>query len=346
MSRMVRLAVSLYACLARWYPREFRREFGEEMRAVFEDAASEAAKRSATALVGLCVREICSWPMSLGREYWAGVRTCVGRKAISRLANDQHWNMDSRRQALISALPPLLLGLAIVSTSLIVWGPWLGAPSWRLIAGVVVGLIPVVVLAIGGLVAIAKRLPDWGYTWSGAGLMGFTLLVKTLAEEQADSGASLISPAAEMALGAFLLLAICALLGVAALRGWRQAGLVSIGFSTMTSLSLYSAVTVPPFNRHDLALLAAPVALLIAGLTYVYCRGHRGDVGRAAVLVSFGLLNVCTLWVANAAWESWLLANGRPSPVLPLFVVLTGMLMAGPVLGALWLPIRRTIKGA
>ena len=45
-------------------------------------------------------------------------------------------------------------------------------PPWRLIAGVAVGLAPAAVIAIGGLIALVRRLPDWGYAWVGALLAG------------------------------------------------------------------------------------------------------------------------------------------------------------------------------
>jgi hypothetical protein len=41
-----------------------------------------------------------------------------------------------------------------------------------------------------------------------------------------------------------------------------------------------------------------------------------------------------------------MLANDRPSFVIPLLVFITGLLVSGPILGLIGMPIRRAIKGA
>ena len=88
-------------------------------------------------------------------------------------------NRNSQRQSLVGALPPLLVGLGIALMWLIIGGPWYTAPSWRLILAVVVGLVPFAVLGGGGLIALVRRLPDWGYTWVGGALMGLMLMVQS-----------------------------------------------------------------------------------------------------------------------------------------------------------------------
>ncbi|MFH1486916.1 MAG: hypothetical protein ABIH46_12665, partial [Chloroflexota bacterium] len=240
MNLRLRLVTRIYACLVWTYPRDFRKEFEGEMSTVFHDAASEAGRRGGYALARLCLRELRDWPVSLVREHWARIRCRAGRYAMPEVRVRGSWSMDSDREALVAALPPLLLGLGIALSSLVIRDPWYAVPSWRMGAGIALGVIPVAVLAVGGLIALAKRLPDWGYTWSGFALMGFVLLVKTLADERADEGAALVSPVGDIVVGLVLLLGIIALLGVTAMRGWRQAGLVSIAFSAIAGLSLYS----------------------------------------------------------------------------------------------------------
>jgi hypothetical protein len=231
-----------------------------------------------------------------------------------------------------------------VSKALVIGAPWYTVPSWRLVAGIGAELIAGAALATGGLIALLRRLPDWGYTWLGAALALVALGTQVLAEERAERGLSLISPAADILIGLLILLAGLAALCAAALRGRRQAGLVSIGLSTTLALSLCSTATNAPFHRYDLALLAGPLGLLTAGLTYLYAR-RSGPVGVAALAV-IGLANVGATWVVNQAWQTWLLARGRPSPLLPFLALLTASLLAGPVLGLSAQSLRRVVKGA
>jgi hypothetical protein len=367
---VIRLIARIYALLVRLYPRSFRAEFEEEMRTVFGDAATEAASRGRTSLLGLCLRELCDWPKALLSEHWHHVKTryrgattrqaskgdrptnhtVEGRTVMPETREYANWSIASRRQALVAALPPLLYGLGIAMKEPVTGGAWYAVPPWRLAAGVAMVLIPAAVIAIGGLFALVRRLPDWGYTWVGAALMGLALLVKTLAEERADQGQFLISPVGDAAVGVVVLLAGLAVLIVAALRGWQQAGMVSIGLSATLGLSLCATVAVPPFHRHDLALLAGPLGLLVAVLTYAYARGPGSARGlgltRIVILASVELVNVGLTWMADQAWQAWLLARGRPSPLWPLLVLLTGSLAAGPFLGLLGRPLRRALGRA
>jgi len=104
------------------------------------------------------------------------------------------------------------------------------------------------------------------------------------------------------------------------------------------------AVAIPPFYRRDVALLAVPLGLLVAALTYVYARGS--DLARIVVLVGIELVNVGIAWAAERVWQDWLLARGQPSPLLPLLVLLTGALLAGPLLGLLGRPLRGVLGRA
>ncbi len=249
-----------------------------------------------------------------------------------------------RRRSFLAALPPLLFGLGFTLMALVVGAPWYTVPTWRLVVGLAIELTAAAALAVGGLVALLRRLPDWGYTWSGAALMTLALGINVLAEERAETGHSLVSPAADVVVGVAIVLAGLVVLLIAALRGWPQAGLVSIGLSTTLALSLCSTATNAPFYRYDLALLAGPLGLLAAVLTYSYIRG-TGPM-RIAAIAAIGLANAGTACVVNQAWQTWLLSRGRPSLLLPLLVVLAGLLLAGPLLGLCAPPLRRVVKRA
>ncbi|MDY6877379.1 MAG: hypothetical protein SWK90_14405 [Chloroflexota bacterium] len=364
MNAAVLFITYVYTFLVRLYPRDFRAGFEEEMCTVFTDAIAEAAMRGGASLASMCWREVRDWLRVLLSEYWLNVRMwhrgmaryktdkglgtpgCGADRRKDMFGNERigKWRIDNPRQALVAALPPLLFSLGIALSWQVIGVPWHTAPPWRLITGVVVGLAPAAVIAIGGLIALVRRLPDWGYVWVGAAMMGLVLLLKVLAEERAEVGVFLISPVADIIVMLVILLAGLVVLSVAALRGWPHAGLMSIGLAATLGLSLFQMVAVPPFYRLDVALLSVPLGLLVAALTYVYARG--ADLARIAVLVGVELVNVGIAWAADRVWHDWLLARGQPSPLLPLLVLLTGALLAGPLLGLLGRPLRGVLRRA
>ncbi|MGD1992307.1 MAG: hypothetical protein PVI59_03855 [Anaerolineae bacterium] len=251
------------------------------------------------------------------------------------------------RQVLLSALPPLLLGLGVVLNSVLISVPsssarWYTVPTWRLVASIGVGLLSAATLFVGGLIALLRGLPDCGYTWAGAGFATLALGLNLVAGERAELGLPLISPAVDIVILVLLLLAGLVLLGWTALRGWPQAGLVSIGISTVMVLSLCGMATNAPFYRYDLALAAGPLGLLTALLIYIYVR--RPGIVRIAAMVGIGLSSIATTVMVNQAWRTWLATRGQPSPLLPFLILLTGSLLAGPVLGVSAQFLRRAVK--
>ena len=263
---------------------------------------------------------------------------------MSLLIEDKHWGIQDRRAAVLASLPPLLFGSGIALGALVVHDPWYAVPRWRLYAGVLITVLPAVVVALGGLLALLRRLPAWGYSWVGAAAMGCLMFVKTLVEERADEGLPLFSPVIDLIIAILLVATLAALLAFAAWRGWRHAGLLSLGFATVISLFTLGAVTSAPFNRYDLALLAAPGGLAMSLLCYLYVR--KGDLQRLMAIGGYVLLNTALLLVAGSVWRPWLTAHGRPSPVLPLFVLLTGAVLIGPIAGLFGRPLRRVMRGS
>lgn len=359
MSAITRLASRIYGLLVRLYPRPFRQEFGEEMRAVFADAAADAAGRGIGALLALCLRELRDWPRAVLSEYWVRLKTWRRRAQLDqdtdgmildrRLAMPEslerkRWSMEGPRHAVMAALPPLLFGVGVAAAHLLRGAPWYEMPRWRLALGVIAGLLPSAAIALGALLALMRRLPDWGWTWVGSTVMGLFLLAQVLGEELVEERGLVVPPAVESVVGIGVILVVLAVLGVAALRRWQVAGLTSIGLCTIMGLSLCAAVANPPFGRRDLALLAAPAGLLFAVLIYVYGRGSL--LTRIAVLAGVGTVNVGLTWMAGQVWGTWLASRGSPSPVAPVLLILTGLLLAGPVVGLLGRPLRRAIGRA
>jgi len=334
----------VYAWMTALYPYEYRRVFSYEMQSVFRDRLADSLDRGRWGLWGVVYSELRDWPAAVFQAYWSAIGAMLWRSIMSLLFEDKHWRIQERRQALVASLPPVLLGCGITLGALVIRNPWYADPRWRLYAGVLVTLVPGGVVALGGTWATLKRFPSWGYSWIGTAAMGCLMFVKTMVEERADEGLPMISPVADTLIAGVVVLGIAVLLGLAAWRGWRHAGLLSLGFTIAISLGTLQAVTAAPFNRYDIALSAAPLGLVMSLLLYLYVR--KGDAGRLAAMAGYCLLNTAMLLVARSIWQPWLSERGLPSPVVPLFVLLTGAVLVGPVAGLVGRPLRRVIRGS
>jgi len=331
----------LYSILTSLYPYGFRQEFSHEMQRVFCEKLVAQKEAGGWNMWRVFWKEIRDWPGAVLSEYLCAFRETLGRGIMSLLSEDKSWRIENRRDAMIASIPPLIFGVCIALGSLIIWEPWYTIPRWRLLTGFAITLLPGAIIGVGGLWALTKRIPPWGHTWIGAAVMGLVLFVKTMAEERADFGLPLLSPGLDIALGILLLVGIAVLLGVSAWHGWRRAGMVSLGFATVAGMSSFSMTTAAPFNRYDLALLAAPVGLVMSALTYLYVR--KGDAGRIISILGYGVMNAVIFLLIATIWD---LPPGRPSPVIPFLVVLTGALLAGPVAGLIGRPVRKVIQGS
>jgi hypothetical protein len=354
---LIRLLRTSFILSLRLYPRSFRHEFDEEMAAVFNATLEDASKGGAPGLLACALREIRDGPSRVLRERFEAINTSIqslgnqfpeylhlrrrpGEKLIMSEDAPVSKNLGlDRRLVVLAVLPPLLFGLGVALDSLIRGGPWNTIPIWRLYLSVGVGLFPMLIIAAVGLYGLMKRMPDWSLTWIGAGYMGFVLLVKTASEELADVGRFMVSQTVDFILVLAILIAGAVILGFSAIKGWRRAALFSIGMSAVFCLSLYLSVTSAPFYRHDLALIAAPVGLVLSLLTYGFLAGP--DRFRALVLLGVGLINLSPILVTNQVWNDWLLNDGRPSLSLPLLVLLTAVLVSGPAMGIILNPVRK-----
>ncbi len=358
MKYLPNLVVKLYRQVIRLYPSNFRVEFGDEMFLVFKEHILHSAQAGWGALLQAIGRELWAAPGEIGAAYWDLLSPMLRSTTFLvmlhtppttheprrlMMADDVHepWQMKTKREMFIACLPASLLGIGIASTSLIRGGPWYSVPTWRLALSIAVPLIFVLTIAITGLVALFRRIPDWGITWVATGAMGFLLLLETGAEELAEVGKFLISESGDMILMAALLLAGLVLLSLLALRGWHRAGLFSIALSTTLTLALYMSVTAAPFYRHDLAIYAAPMGLAISTLTYLYVHGSK--VQRVIMLIALAGINATAPLLLNHAMREWFARQGS-SPTWPLVILLTGLLLSGPLVSLLSKPFLRFMK--
>lgn len=145
----MRFVVSLYTWLLKLYPPRFRAEFGEEMRAVFAEAAAEARRTGMASIAVVCLRELKDLPTSLLREHWHEIL-----KGIAMTDNHQP---GSWSDAALAGLPHLL----VVALALLPLGTFKNGttvyPVW----------LPILPGFIVAALAIAWRRgwPRWAASW-------------------------------------------------------------------------------------------------------------------------------------------------------------------------------------
>jgi hypothetical protein len=350
MSRLTRIGQATHSLLVRTYPSEFRHEFEEEMRLDFADAMRDAARQGRKSVLSLFLREVRDWLATMPAEHWSGIWSTravsdeprrmpeLGGDAMDVTELNAGPDAPNGRARLLTVLPPMMFGWAIALSAMLQGGPWKTVPAWRMALSLSLILLFGVVICAGTLVALKRGLPDWGYTWLGSFLVSLLLLTNVVANELADSGRHIVSPAVETTIGLLLVLMLLAALVVSATRGWQRAGLLSIGLAGTMGLSLLDAVTVAPFYRHDLALLAAPLGVVFAALIHIFTR--HPTTGRLAVLAIVAVINTGLAWMANLTWSDWFIERNQPPLIWPLLMILTGLLLVGPLFGLLARPIR------
>ena len=313
------LLTRLYALVLRLYPRRFRAEFGEEMRAVFEDSVAEAVERGGWALVAVCWRELRDWPMALSREHWADLKNKKNEADMS--ASTERFNTPeghearaggARPEALMGALPFLAFGLASMVSKTRWWpfdmGGYFGGPFLTFYLFVVIGL------GVGWL----KGLPRWAYAYLGWALVfawwwtdmhtyGLKLPGYTFGDEA--WGWRIWMPLA--------IVVVVVVLWTRSLRPLKQLFLGLWNDWTLLSFGVYTLfawiwlVADENHNPYLLAFMAAS-AIVVAGGAWAYMRGARAWHRALALAAGFGLVAVVGE-ISEATWD-WRSYYGVPAP--------------------------------
>ena len=328
MKPITNIIMRIYRFHLCFYPVSFRETFAEEMSAVFAASLREEIQNGQRKAIRLCLREIRDWPCTVLavyldrlRKYTAATKRILvdylyrlvfnSERNFSMTENNRPSNWTITNKNIWKAiLPPILFGLGITLAPIVAGGKWNEIPRWRLYVSVVVMAAPMAVIAVGGFIALFKRIPDWGYTWVGVSMIGALLLLKGIAEELDDVGKFIISQVGDLVLGGAIALGILIVLAIVAIRGWQQAGLVSMGMASVLGLSLMQSVSSPPMNRQDLSMLSLPLGMLAALLVYLYVT--KKTELKILSLIGMGLLNLALIWVAHTAWLPWMNSRGRP----------------------------------
>lgn len=246
----------------------------------------------------------------------------------------KNWQIGDQKTALLASLPPLLFGMSVTVTWLIIGGVWYNASEVQLKLGMVSGLLVAGMIACGGVIALLKRMPAWSYTWLGVNILGFVLFLQGIAEELPYT----FPQWAEIFI-AVLLLAFCGFVLIkAVLESWQAAGLVGIGMSTAMGLANVHLMAIPPYNRADLAFLGLGCGLIFSLLIYIYTRSSASL--QAGLLALIAVINAAILYLADRVWAEKMIAVGKASPLVPMLVLLLLLSLSGPLTGLLRKPIQ------
>jgi hypothetical protein len=339
---------SIFQIMNIGYPASFRDQFYEEMLADLEDLNEDLQQLSFWQRTKIIKREVSGWIVSILRENINLIKTKItlwlhSSPNLEAVMNEMKnksalWRIDDNREAIIASLPPLLVGLSVWLTWTVIGGPWHTATETQLKTGLFSGLIVAALVAIGGIIALLKHYPTWGYSWLGTDIFGVLLLVKSLAEES-----PVFLPEWLIYIIALALLVFCTIVFIhAVLESWQAAGLISIGMSTIMALSNVHLMAVGPYHRVDLAILGLVFGTVFSILTFFFTRTRQ--LWQAVLLACIGLLNIGVLFIANQVWAPNMAASGKSTPLVPMLVIVLILLLSGPVLGLFRRPVK-TIFG-
>ncbi len=146
----VRWAVRAHAALLRLYPAGFRATFGEEIQAVFVQAAGEAAGRGPAALATLLLRELVDLPEAALGERLRELRS-------GRQASDEPQAEPLARHEALAALAVFLIPAGFIVLRV-------APPS---LVGKIVPPAMLALLFVGLAAGLVKRIPRWSLPYFG-----------------------------------------------------------------------------------------------------------------------------------------------------------------------------------
>jgi len=334
MGCLVEALTSLYVCLVRLYPRDFRARFEDEMRAVFAVALHRAAKRGILALADLCLRELLGAPFALLRVYWSGWQKRTGAAryfAVSIVSLPQplpdgrtSWMRAGQEVSLFLSMGLILALATYLPLARTTPGPPRGPRD-----GSTILLLLSIPLFLAGLV---RGLPRWAYPCGGM-VLGYSLRAAVRFRQLPALTASMLAFAALAAV------AVVVHLWIRPLPAWLRRLGQSIGVDwTRLSFCVYGAIPLTIAAAFDNAYLnnrtpyLAVAALCMAVGALAYARSRRTAMQMAALLGGTSLCFVCALldhvhfwggmgaWIAESGWLIHLWASVSALTCTPLLI--------------------------
>jgi hypothetical protein len=152
---------SFYALLLHLFPKSYREEYGEELRAVFGLALDQALKIGWVEIASVILRELISLPSAIVYEHLREMRKVHNVKKFGTYFD---FTYGSRREFLTSLYPFILIGFihplmnVLMRSSLLI-------PQSVLVNGI--GIVIVASLGILLLIGIVTGLPRWSLPYVG-----------------------------------------------------------------------------------------------------------------------------------------------------------------------------------
>jgi hypothetical protein len=147
--------------LLKFYPREYRKEYGEELQTVFNLSLGGAAAKGGFAIGKLVLRELISLPKAILIEH---LRERSKAHMVPKFAAYFHFTYGSRREFFTALYPFFLLGVILPIVNILGQSRVLPVPNllFNWIAVVLLGLLGL--LFLSGLVT---GLPRWSLPYVG-----------------------------------------------------------------------------------------------------------------------------------------------------------------------------------
>jgi hypothetical protein len=249
--------------------------------------------------------------------------------------SDENSHCVSQPLWLLAALPPALFGLVlsllvavVMPLRSVVWG---AATPLRLplsgqrlgVPAIMLGLL--ILLLVGGTLAgLWRRCAAWSHTWSTAAVVSAAMALSILA----DDVPYVVSPLIDALMLVALVLALAGVAFLAARRSMTEAALVTMGFTSASSMVAGFTAVGSPVLRVDIALAMAPAGLAFALLTVAFLRwqGRTRWIAPGLAAILAGII----VWVSASAVASALSAN-LAQAFLRLFGVISAVGFLAPL---------------
>jgi hypothetical protein len=337
MTPLEKTLVHLYSFMLGIYPRSFRDNFKDEMVDVFGALMRDAMRRSVFSMCTIFIREIIVIPFTAGKEHLLSLSNRLklterthpnpipfaNRRFRMTVENNDRFTMEDRRTTVLSAIPPMLIGLSISITWFIIRGPWYTSSESTRKLAILIGSIPVILIVIGCIWALLKKLPAWSATWLGTAITGTALVIQSLAEDLTFFSG----------LYGYILIAVFGIISLViviaiALRNTQQAGLLGIGLSSVITLFQCHVLSVGPTHHFWIGMAAILPGLLFSTTAYFFLRTTQMK-DQGIILLGTAILNISGVWLSANIYSPYLVQQGKNSFAFPLAVIVCIALVSG-----------------